>query len=71
MTPEKVIEMIQNILKCDPTKFLNSEKIVDLTDDEIVAALKTPKKSGTRFVYIFIEDCYSFFKFFLKFTGNS
>lgn len=53
MTPGKVIEMVQNILKCDPAKFLNSEKPVDMTDAEIVAALKTPKKSGTRFVILY------------------
>lgn len=60
MTPEKVIEMIQNILKCDPTKFLNSEKIVEMTDDEIVAALKTPKKSGTRCVNFYCRSAIIF-----------
>lgn len=62
MTPEKVIEMVQNILKCDHTKFSNSEKAVDMSDDEIIAALKTPKKSGTRFVYsnFIAQNCNNF-----------
>lgn len=55
MTPEKVIEMVQNILKCDPTKFLNSEKTVDMTDEEIVAALITPKSNGTRCVIPYVN----------------